>query len=303
MSRSEGQFQARSSNQEKKIDTYPTRESHQLARQTMKQGHPFFRRFAFWGAVLALGVLLSSCIGLWIVNWDSFDAKLRRMQKDVSQLLDKLENGSEHACLPAMLEAQEQVGHLRDQFWKFRRRTEEQEALLRRLYELEKSMNRWVYSMNASVDQDFPLDVRWWKIRDEIRQEQTFWPDHSKPFAFSVSPYLKSVGKGISAGMAWPYFMALRVWEIYRTELQLSGGAAGNLLFYIRYLVFPHKRATLAVPWVLGFGMSSIVFGYGFCWVGMKWNVSVLSFLGVLYLFYTVVFAISLGMLVGGLLV
>ena len=273
-------------------------EFHRKARDT---GAHVFRRFSIRVALFALVASLASCISLWVASRNPLEAKLGRVQRDVGRLLHELAESTPAAAHASLVAAQDRVGSWRDEFRNDVRRTGEQESSLRRLYELEKSVTRWTFLTGSQPDESFPIEIRWKKVRAEVQDEQKHWPEYAPPLEFSIPPGFRHMGYGAVAGVAWPYFMIRRVLEIPRSGKLLRGGLAANFPFCFRYVLFPHTKHTLTVPWVFGFGLVAVLSGYGLCWFGMKRNVSAISTLGVVYLFYVVLFALFLALLVWGI--
>jgi hypothetical protein len=157
------------------------------------------------------------------------------------------------------------------------------------LKRLESSIPEW--RRRVSSESAAARDEVWMETRVDILRESTRWKQlaRGKP---PQSNAWRMLYQGIRIGGAWPV-LAVRG-AIMRHPANFG---------FVRRMFFPYSRRTNFHPLhLLGFGLASIGLGYGWCWLGMRFNNSSLSYLGLIYFLYMIVFATCLACLGMGLI-
>lgn len=156
------------------------------------------------------------------------------------------------------------------------------------LKRLEASIPEW--RRRVSPDSVAPLEEIWMETRVDILRESARWKQlaRGKP---PKSNAWRMLHQGITIGGTWPVLAVRGATTRQPANLGL-----------LRRMFFPYFGRTNFHPLhLLGFGLASIGLGYCWCWLGMRFNKSLLSYLGLIYFLYVIVFATCLASLRIGL--
>lgn len=178
--------------------------------------------------------------------------------------------------------------------------TEDEQALRARAETTQKELNRLLQSLEAwqepaRLAREPLREEAWETVIVEALRERTRWPisgvirHRDRPRPRDVwREYLQGVG----IGAFWPF------WGTYNVVRRQPA-----TLGIVRRALFPYgPGAPFGAPHIVGVGTASIAIGYGFCWLGMRYNRASASYAGLLYFVYMFVFGLSLILLKAGLI-
>ena len=263
-----------------------------------------FRKF-FRIACLAAGILVLA--GACVVSWQrahSLPAKLEAMENDVSRILADALAAQRSGELPATLER----GQALAAAWRARFKNAKPgadsgsvEKLLRLQNLEEKLLPRWRRIL-APQDGD-AVSLSWEDrlriVRTELLVQQELWPPPpAPPLQIVLSDGFRKMSDGVVVGLSWPWIAGSRSFEIWTD----ANARTAKFSEKMRVAFFPWRLGALSFPWILGFGALAAAAGYFLCWLGMKANSAILSFMGLLYFLYMVVFVVCLMFLVAGVM-
>lgn len=260
----------------------------------------FFRIFCLVAALLVLG-------GAGVVSWQrahSLSAKLEAMESDVSRMLADALDAQNAGELPERVDR----GLSLCSAWRKRFRSADpgpDRKLADKLFRLndleETSLPRWrrILVVQEGGPWDMPLEERRKLVRREMLAEQEKWPEPPPPpLKIVLSDGIGKFSDGAVVGISWPWESGRRAFFAWTVENARTAPASWKL----RYAFFPWRLGNFSFAWILGFGALAAATGYFLCWFGMKSNSAFLSFFGLVYFLYMVVFVVCLMFLVAGVM-
>ncbi len=171
---------------------------------------------------------------------------------------------------------------------------ENREALKRlghsqeRLAALRKRIGDWRQRLNASERSQ--REVVWTEICVEALTERLQWSPGAipaEPRVIQVRALWQTFQAGISTGALWP---ARAVYNSVRHP--------GSDFGIVRRMLFPFAgRHVLRGMHIAGFVLAVFIMGYGFCWLGSRFDLATLSYCGLSYFVYMVIYAVCLVLL------
>lgn len=122
-------------------------------------------------------------------------------------------------------------------------------------------------------------------LKAQVEAEQKKWPNrtHKK----GADEWLVDMGKefwyGVKHGTLWPIGIYERTAELVKDGRGIDSLTVGDRL---RYILFPYRISTFTMLRLLGIVLVTSVFGYLFCWLGLKSRFGWLSYAGLSYFLY-----------------
>ncbi len=131
------------------------------------------------------------------------------------------------------------------------------------------------------------LTEAWTGLVVEILIARTHWPIAGvvrvQPRTLSPREVGRDIVQGMQLAAFWPYH-AVR--NLFRPGLPFG---------VLRSMFFPYRDASIFFAGhIVGIGLAGVGVGYGLCWLGMRHNKASLSYAGLLYFVYLIVFSVSM---------
>ena len=128
-------------------------------------------------------------------------------------------------------------------------------------------------------------------LKAQVEAEQKKWPNrtHQKGVAEWAVDLSKEFWFGVRHALVWPRGLYDRISEIVR------GGSAFDKLEFgdcVRYVLFPYRLSSFTMLRIAGIALTTSAIGYLMCWAGLKSRFGWLSYGGLVYFLYLLMFAI-----------
>lgn len=243
---------------------------------------------AFGVSVVGLAVMMVGC--LMLMKHKPVEEELALMENDIGREMQQLPHDP-------VEEGLERIGMIRKKSAEWMKRIDAAGNLrgkdaeidrAQRLHGLQQYLSSWVSEVaQAGVAR---REAAWQKLVPQIRQEAKMWPVEERPE--TVTERSLGAGKafveGLRLGSLWPVWLGQRVAALVRMVYR---GKSPDFLPQLRYIFYPYRRGSFEVFHLGGMALSIIGLGYLFCWAGSRRINGSLSYCGVLYFVYLIVFS------------
>ncbi len=251
---------------------------------------PLSRRFVLAVAissVISLIVLFAGC--MLLIKTPSIEKSLDKVESEIGRKVIELCGMSASSGLNEISKMHVEVGAWLSRFkdrGDFTKRDREIDRV-QNLYRLKGVLESWELKLSSvpSVERE----TYWKDLMKDVVEEAKRWagsPVLDKPrYGRDTAENLL---EGMHIGSVWP------VGIVKRTFFRVRGLRGTSKLSFstgLRYIFYPYHRWSFSAIHVIGFGFATILVGYGLCWLGSRFNLAGLSYLGILYFVHMAVFA------------
>lgn len=251
---------------------------------------PLSRRFVLLVAissVISLIVLFAGC--MLLIQTPSIEQSLDKVESETGRQVIELCGMSASSGLNAISRLHLEVGAWLGKFedrGDFTKRDHEIDRV-QNLQRLNRVLESWEVKL-ASVP-PAEREVCWEGLKSAVVEEAKRWagsPIFDK--SWNGRNHVDAMLGGIQIGSIWPVGIVKRTFFCARGMRGTSTLSFSNVL---RYVFYPYHRWSFSVMHVIGFGLATLLVGYGLCWLGSRFNIASLSYLGILYFVHMAVFA------------
>jgi BMFP domain-containing protein YqiC len=194
--------------------------------------------------------------------------ELRGFRRMLQKRTGRLQRCMQHVDARSLTDVdRDRLDRARDELARLKGRVQEWEARLRETPKTRRE-EVWIKTMVEVLG-----ERNRWPIAGVVRAPTSLWKRH----------LWSDLEEGVGIGVLWPV----------RAVVHAVGKRPAGY-GRVRYMLFPYGRTALRSLHVVGFGLISIGLGYGLCWIGMRLNNAQLSYMGLIYFIYVIVFATCL---------
>ncbi len=260
-----------------------------------------FQRVILW--IVVFGVMTLLAAGLLSYERPTVIDELNTLEAEVGAMLAQLADSSPRHAPSLVAQVNRRLARMHERLMKrtlqadtrllTNQEVDQIERILDDMGRLRLRMREWEQRLDKATDAT--LDEVWVAIVIDVLRERAIWPFAAMPSMRSrieALDHWRTFRQGLVLGGAWP----VRV---------IRNAVAGPTNRYgrVRRMFFPFgTHSPLRVLHVLGFGLAAIGVGYACCWIGLWRNNASMSFIGLIYFLYVIVFGICLISLQTGIL-